>query len=217
MVFHPGFRLMIVIGIIGGVASGKSVVTDMLKSLGAVILDADQTGHQVLLTADVKQKIRQRWGSRVFRADGEVNRRALADVVFDPEQPQELTALEKITHPSIEARIREQICAAAREHNPPALVLDAPVMVKTGWYRLCDVLLFVDCPLEDRLRYAQSRGWTPAMLEGREARQARIAQKRTLATHVIHNNGTLEQLKAQVQQVWDEITRHPGRPATRVE
>ncbi len=203
---------MIVIGIIGGVASGKSVVTDMLQSLGAFILDADHIGHQVLLTAAVKDQIRAHWGNDVFSADGQVDRQALANIVFDPERPNELIALEKITHPSIEARIREQICAAARESNPPALVLDAPVMVKTGWYRLCDILLFVECSRPDRLRYAASRGWNASMLDSRESSQAPIDQKRKLATHTIQNDGTLDHLRKQVGDVWREITECP--PAT---
>ena len=203
---------MIVIGVIGGVASGKSAVTDMLRSLGASVLDADQIGHQVLSLAEVQQAIRKRWGPGVFLPDGQVDRRALAKIVFDPEQPDELTALESITHPQIESRLREQIRETAGRDQPAALILDAPVMVKTGWYRLCDVLLFVDCPLARRLEFAATRGWDRQMLEQREARQAPLPMKQELATHTLNNDGTLQQLQDQVRLVWDEITSQPTHP-----
>lgn len=202
---------MIVIGVLGGIASGKSVVTEQLRTLGAEVLDVDRIGHDVLLMAEVKRQIRKRWGDEVFGGNGEVVRQRLANIVFDPEQPAELTALESITHPPIESLIRANI-RKIRERNPLALVLDAPVMVKTGWYRLCDLLLFVDCPAEARLRRALSRGWTAEMLAAREASQADVAEKQKLATHLVSNQGTLEQLNETVRQFWNSAIG-PAGPA----
>ena len=100
---------MIVIGIVGGIASGKSVVTDRLQALGAVVLDADRIGHSVLREPSVTQAIRKRWGNEVFTPDDEVDRGKLAAIVFDPDQPDQLKHLEEITHPLIRKRLQQAI------------------------------------------------------------------------------------------------------------
>ncbi len=193
---------MFVVGVIGGVASGKSEVTETLRGLGACILDADQIGHQVLRIPAIREQVGQRWGDAIRSVDGEINRRALAAIVFDPARPDELPALERITHPEIEKRIRDHLRQVA-DHDG-VLVLDAPVMIKTGWYRLCDLLLFVDCPRTMRSEFARARGWDETMLDSREASQASLERKRELATHTIHNHGTLKELREQVVHFWNE-------------
>jgi dephospho-CoA kinase len=204
---------MIVTGIIGGIASGKSVVSGTLRSLGALILDADRIGHQVLLNEDIKQQVRARWGDRVFGEDGEINRSLLASLVFAPDSPNELQALEQITHPSIGAQIREQIAAARSSASYRMLVLDAPVMIKSGWYRECGILLFVDCPRWRRIEFARGRGWDEETLDRRESRQAPLELKRRMATHIITNDGTLDRLRQQVHQFWESVI--DGNPPTR--
>ncbi len=196
---------MIITGIIGGIASGKSIVSETLRLHGASVLDADRIGHQVLLTDDVKQQVRARWGDRVFGDDGEIHRRQLAEIVFNPDCPDELQELEKITHPLIGQRIREQIDRAKTDNRCPMLVLDAPVMIKAGWHRKCDLLLFVDCPRERRLEYARHRGWDEKTFDQREACQTPVETKRSLATHVINNRGTLAELRRQVHDFWTVV------------
>jgi dephospho-CoA kinase len=138
---------MLVIGVAGGVASGKSVVCRELGRLGAVVLSADQIGHQVLEEPAVRESIREAWGDEVFTAEGKINRRALADRVFapGPDGAGELARLERITHPRIGSRLKEEIDRAA-EGGAPAVVLDAAVMFKAGWHRLCNRIVFVDAP-----------------------------------------------------------------------
>jgi dephospho-CoA kinase len=196
---------MVVTGIIGGVASGKSTVSSILRSLGAEVLDADRIGHQVLLDEEVKRRIRARWGDRVFGVDGEILRPRLGEIVFRPDQPDELQALEEITHPEIGRRIRRKIDEVRSGSMCPMLVLDAPVMIKAGWHRECDVILFIDTSYPRRLEYARSRGWDESELDRREALQTGLAMKRELATHVITNNGTVRELKEQVLAFWSEV------------
>lgn len=198
---------MIITGIIGGIASGKSFVSETLHQLGACVLNADQIGHQVLLTDDVKKQIRARWGDRVFGDDGEIHRRRLAEIVFNPDCPVELQELEKITHPLIGQRIREQIDREKNNSQCPMLVLDAPVMIKAGWYRVCDLLLFVDCPRSRRLEFARQRGWDEKTFEQREACQTPVETKRSMATHVVENFGTLAELRQQVHKFWASVVK----------
>jgi dephospho-CoA kinase len=161
---------MILIGILGGVASGKSAVCNCLRSLGAAVLDADRVGHAVLREAEVKRAIHHRWGGKVFDAAGEIDRPAVAQIVFaaTPESKTELTFLEQLTHPRIGQRLQAQLAELNRE-GARAAVLDAPVMLKAGWDRMCQRIMFVDTPRCLRLERARQRGWTEADFEAREA------------------------------------------------
>ena len=196
---------MIVVGILGGIASGKSFVTDTLKSLGAVVLDADRMGHEVLLRKSVKDRIHQMWGERVFDPSGQVDRSKLAEIVFDPEAPEQLTRLEEITHPLIEEQLQLAIRQAAADGTAPMLVLDAPVMVKAGWHHLCDEIVFVESTETVRWQRACGRGWTRQMFENREAMQTDIQTKRQLQTVIIDNNGTRDQTRSQVREFWGRV------------
>lgn len=196
---------MIVIGVVGGIASGKSFVTGHLKSFGAVVLDADRIGHDVLLREPVKTEIRNRWGDAVFATKGEVDRGKLATIVFDPNQPEQLQHLEAITHPLIANELRAQINRYREANDFDYVVLDAPVMVKAGWFVVCDVIIFVDATTEVRWQRASERGWSREMFDRREAMQASIDRKRQISSHVIDNNGTREDAARQVDEFWNEI------------
>ena len=143
---------MIVIGLVGGIASGKSLVAQQLVELGAGWLDADRAGHEVLELEDVKRAIRQRWGDEVFTADGRVSRPAVGRRIFgdSPQAVAERQFLEQLTHPRIGELMGRQ-AAALEEENKQALVLDAPLLMEAGWDRFCDKILFVDAPREVRL------------------------------------------------------------------
>ncbi len=199
---------MIVVGVVGGVASGKTLVTDHLKSLGAVVLDADRVGHDVLKLPHVIRQIREHWGNAVIGEDGLVDRPQLAQIVFDPSNVQQLERLEQITHPLIKERLQEQIQQIRAAGRAPMIVLDAAIMVKTGWYRLCDEIVFVDATTETRLARAAARGWSAEMLARREAAQAPIERKKELSTIQIDNNGTRQATYRQVQLLWDRLVNH---------
>lgn len=201
---------MLVIGILGGVASGKSLVARHLVSLGGQLLDADRAGHEVLREEEVKQIVRERWGDSVFTPEGEVNRAAVADIVFGPppQGPQELQFLEQLTHPRIRGKLTATITAARDAKILPALILDAPVMLKSGWDAICDHVLFVEASRENRLRRAQTRGWSEADFDAREAAQTALETKRKRADLVIDNNGTEEQTTRQITQFWQSLGLH---------
>jgi len=195
---------MILIGGAGGIASGKSLVSEQLTRLGAEVLDADGAGHDVLRDPEVSEAIRRRWGDDVLDAAGEIDRSEVAKIVFAPPPagPEELTYLEQLTHPRIGQRLRERMIALARGRQSLVAVLDAPVMFKAGWDKLCDKILFVDSPRELRLARAKSRGWSEAEFDAREAVQESLDAKRSRAEVIIDNSSSPEHTYAQVERFW---------------
>ncbi len=196
---------MFVIGLIGGIASGKSLVAAEFGRLGAGVLDADRAGHQVLELPEVEQALRARWGPEVFDPQGRVQRRALARIVFAPEPdgPRELAALEQITHPRIRHLLQTQL-AQQQARGVRAVVLDAPVLLKAGWRDLCHRIVFVDAPQAVRLARARERGWSEEEFHRREAAQELLSWKRSQSDAAIDNSGPVEATQAQVCQLWQQ-------------
>ncbi len=211
---------MIVIGIVGGIASGKSAVANHLRDLGAVVLDADAVGHEVLDLPEVITQLTDRWGEAILLPSGKLDRKKIARIVFrsDPlaeappfgEQSQELVYLEGVTHGLIESRLKSRIDAYHQGGRVNAIVLDAPVMFKAGWNKLCDRILFIDACRAVRERRAAGRGWSRAEFEAREAAQESLNVKRDCADWVIDNGHSPDETKAQIQQIWQSlITERP--------
>ncbi len=153
---------MVVIGITGGIASGKSLVAEQLAELGAVVLDADRVGHAVLREPAVRAALCARWGPGILDGDGEICRRVVAEKVFapPPDGPRELAFLERWTHPRIAARIGKQLQELRQRGDLRAVVLDAPVLYKAGWDAWCDVIVFVEAAAAVRAARARQRGWS---------------------------------------------------------
>ncbi len=198
---------MKVLGIVGGIASGKSLVSQEFARLGAEVIDADRLGHEVLREPEVIAAAQKRWGSRVLAADGQLDRRQIAQIVFakTAEGITERQFLEQLTHPRIAAKMREQISHFATQGAVDVLVLDAALLLEAGWNEYCDQLLFIDTPLEIRQARAAARGWSTADLAAREAAQRGLAEKRHLADVVIDNSGSSEKTVTQIQQFWKTL------------
>lgn len=177
---------MKLIGLIGGIASGKSYVATMFQQLGAKIIDADLLAHQVLVEPETVAVLRQRWGDQILR-NGELDRRQIAKIVFadSAKSRQELDWLESHLHPQIKQRVDAQLAVWRQDPTVHAVILDAPVLIKAGWHLFCDELIFVDATLETRLARAQKRGWDAQELQRRESFQTSLEQKRSLATYTM--------------------------------
>ena len=199
---------MKILGLLGGVASGKSTVAEMFRKLGAVVLDADRAGHEVLRMPAVRAAIGGRWGKDVIGSDGEVDRSALARIVFaqPPDGPRQLAELEKITHPEIRKRLLAEVDELAKQ-GAPVVILDAPVMLKAGWDKLCDALAFVDCPADQRMARAASRGWSAEEFRRREASQETVEEKKALADFVLDNSKDVSYIQAQVERCWQSLLK----------
>jgi dephospho-CoA kinase len=198
-----------VVGLVGGIGSGKSRVAEALARRGAVVVAGDPAGHEALRQPEIKAAVRDRWGDGVFGADGEVNRRALGKVVFA--DPAELRALESVVFPWIGRRLREQLAEARVRPGVAMVVLDAAVMLEAGWNNACDRVVYVDAPREIRLARVRQRGWTEADLNAREAAQMPLDEKAARADLTIDNGGSPEQLERQLDRLMAFLGRSSGR------
>jgi dephospho-CoA kinase len=190
----------LVVGLIGGIGSGKSQVAAAFARHGARIIAGDQLAHAALRDPDVRARVAARWGEELLGADGEIDRRRLAAIVFA--DPAELKALEAITHPWIRQHIRAEMEAARQAPQVPLIVLDAAIMLEAGWHDVCDRLIFIDAPRAMRLeRLARQRGWTEKEVEARERAQLPLTEKAVRADHVLENSTSLEHLNRQVDDL----------------
>lgn len=195
---------MEVIGLAGGVASGKSTVAKLFEELGAVRLDADRIGHEVLRAADVKTILRQKFGHDIFDAAGEVDRKKLAALVFGDDQTSRnhLLTLEAISHPRISQRLLSEL-DSLRQSGAVAAVLDAAIMFKAGWDRFCTRIVFIRVPREIRLARALQRGWAASELDARERNQTPLDEKERKATDLLENSSPhLDNLRLAVRNLW---------------
>jgi dephospho-CoA kinase len=199
---------MLVIGIVGGVASGKSTVAGHFQHLGAIVIDVDRVGHEVLGDREVREAARRRWGDGVFDSEGNIDRSAVGRIVFAaaPDGPEQLAWLEELTHPRIAERLRRQINSERLAGRAEVVVLDAAVLLKAGWDRLCDKVVLVDAPVDVRLGRVRQRGWSDEQFFAREAAQVPLELARRRADIVIDNSASLEQTKRCVEQFWRTLS-----------
>ena len=187
------------VGLTGGVASGKSTVAEMLRDLGAVVIDADVLAREVVEPGTPGlEAVVAAFGAEVLTDDGQLDRARMGTIVFaDPEQRAEL---ESIVHPRVRARAAE----IEARHEPGALVVhDIPLLVETGQGSDFDAVIVVDLPVEVQLERAmRDRGWSEDEARSRISAQAGREERLAAATHVIDNTGTLEDLRQRVTEVF---------------
>jgi dephospho-CoA kinase len=190
----------LVVGLVGGIGSGKSQVAEEFARHGARVVSGDGLAHQALRQPAIKEQVVRRWGPGVLDESGEVQRRKLGAIVFaDPAQRQEL---EEMVHPWIKERIRAEVEAARRDPRVALVVLDAAIMLEAGWDGACDRLVYIDAPRAARLRrVAEQRGWTAREVEAREGAQMPLTDKAARADHVLDNSASLEHLGCQVRDL----------------
>jgi dephospho-CoA kinase len=170
---------------------------------GGRIVDGDRIGHEVLEQPAVKHGLVARWGPRILKPEGTVNRRAIAGIVFG--DPVELRALEELAFPEIGRRAREEIRNARADPLARFVVLDAAVMMEAGWSEDCDRIVYVDAPREIRLaRLAARSGWQQDEVAAREATQLPADAKRARSDAVLSNDGTTDVLQDRVDRLLTE-------------
>jgi dephospho-CoA kinase len=197
-----------VVGLVGGIGSGKSKVAAVFAARGARVISGDDLAHEALRQPAVKANIAERWGKGVFDERGEVQRSKLATVVFA--NPAERRVLEEIVHPWIRDSIRRSVELWRRDPSVRLIILDAAIMLETGWNEICDRLVFISAPREERVRrVGAQRGWTTQELEARESAQLPLTEKAARADHALENSGSLDHLARQV----DELLRIWGLTA----
>ena len=195
-----------VVGILGGVGSGKSSVIRQVTGIQFHIIDADRIGHELLDNPEIQTALRSRFGDDVFTHDGAVDRSQLAKRVFgdSPEHEESRLALNEIIHPAIRRNINTEIDSASRDVD--AVILDAALLLEGGWDARCDWLIFVDTPLVIRQkRVRDNRGWSAEELAKREASQWSIEAKKERADFVVDNSGSIDHAAAQMKHVLSSL------------
>jgi dephospho-CoA kinase len=184
-----------VVGILGGVASGKSTVAGLFEALGVRVLDADSMGKEVLTQAGVSLALVEEYGKSILASDGTVDASSLADAAFGP--PPRTEPLNRIVHPRVRERLLEEIGKAT---GP--VVLDAALLLEGGLGDDCDLVVFVSASRENREMRARSRRWPEGELGRREEAQASLEEKRGRAKVTLDNDGGLDALRDQVEKIF---------------
>jgi dephospho-CoA kinase len=206
---------MIVLGIVGSPAGGKSTVAEQLQALGATWINADQLAKEVLQRDEIQSQLLRHFGAEIADKSGRVDRARLAARVFGDDDLSRgaLRYLEGLVHPQTRHLILDRIRQADRQQGGPrssngleaVVVLDVPLLFEVGWDRCCDQIWCVDADPNLRRERAARRGWSQTELERREANQLDIKEKRRLSNVVIDNNGTLEQLRETIVTLWSSL------------
>ncbi len=198
-----GSRRCPVIGIAGGIGSGKSTISGIFARRGAVIIDADRIAHQVLDSPETLVALEREFGGEIVK-EGKASRSALAAAVFADGKL--LEKLEALVHPAVLAECAKVINASREDPECVAVVLDAPLLFEAGLERLCEKIVFVDASPDTRLeRLASSRGWDEGDLARREKFQDSLSSKKRRADYIIDNDGSIEDAAAAAAEVWQRV------------
>ena len=200
-------RAIPVIGLLGGIGSGKSAAAGYFAELGAAVIDADELGHQVLEEPEVRQALVERWGEGVLTA-GRVDRRRVGEIVFA--DASQLAFLNALTHPRIARLIARRLAAARADASVPAVVLDAAVLLEAGWDRFCTDRVFVQAPPSQRAARVGRRGWDESAWREREKSQISLDTKAAQCQYTMDNSSSLSCLREQVHRIFHKIVRPTG-------
>jgi len=193
-----------IIGILGGVGSGKSTVAAEFAKLGCKVIDADKIAHELLDKKTVQDRIVALFGKNILDSSGKIDHKNLADVVFA--DADKLSSLNKIIHPLVLERAEELIRQYNRQNEVKAIVLDMPLLVEVGWARRCDKLIFVDCKRQLRVDRAKKMGvFDENQVKIRENFQISLDNKANLTDNIIDNNSDFSALARQVTDIFSYI------------
>ena len=194
---------MILLGLVGNPASGKSTVAKYLQEKGALWINADLIARDVLNQTDVTKQLTEHFGSQILGNDGKIIRKVLASMVFGEtqEKKSELDFLESVLHPPTRIEITQRLKAATTT-GVQVVILDVPLLFESKWDLSCDLIWCVDAPRESRQKWASQRGWNAAELERREKNQISIEKKRRLSNLFLFNDATLSDLLDILDSQW---------------
>jgi dephospho-CoA kinase len=194
---------VLLVGLTGGIGSGKSTVSNMLAERGAVILDADRFAHDAVRSGtEAFDSVVERFGSEVVRPDGELDRAHLAGIVFADEASRR--DLEAIVHPEVRRMIAAGIGANAQTSK--VVVLESPLLIEMDQQGSCDVVVVVVVSLEDAIARLVRRGMSEADARARQAAQLPLEEHAKVADVILDNGGDLEELRAEVDRLWESLS-----------
>jgi dephospho-CoA kinase len=196
---------MLVIGLVGGIGSGKSVASAMLAELGAEVINADVVGHEVYEPGKPGfDAIVAEFGTDVVDADGRIDRKKLGPIVFA--DGAKLERLNAIVHPLIRSEIERRISRARDKGEVRAVVVEAAILLEAGWRSLVDQVWVISARREDVVeRLAAQRGMAASETDARMAKQMTDAERRSVADVVIENVGSLDDLRTRLAGLWQAV------------
>lgn len=202
---------MLLVGLTGGIASGKSLVTRVFRDLGAHIIDADRIVHDLLSAGEsVCREVAEHFGRVIELPDGSIDRRKLGNIVF--QDPDARAWLNACIHPRVFDVFNSQVRHICEQDPSAIVVLDAALLIETGHHRKMDILIVVYAEEHQQLQRLQERDrFTPEQSLARIRSQMPLAEKKRYADHVIDNTGTREQAEKQAREVYAVLKRAAGR------
>jgi dephospho-CoA kinase len=209
---------MRVVGLTGGIGTGKSTVSKMLRELGATVIDADEATRAVQAPGSPGlRRLVDEFGNGIITPEGELDRAALADIVF--QDPAARERLNGIVHPLVRQWMAERQQEAA-ERDDPVVVMDIPLLFESRGAGAFETVIVVYAPEEVAVRrLVAKRGIREDQARARIAAQMPIEEKRRLASHVIDNTGSLAELRREVERAWADLVpaHEPGQGSPRPE
>ena len=196
---------MLIVGITGGIASGKTEVAKVFQKKGAIIISGDEIGKKVVeRNPMVLKKIVKAVGKGILNSNGKLNRKKLGEVAFASERNKD--KLNRIVHPYLLRELKHEITKFPKTRNKKQiLVVDAALIVEWKLYKNLDKLILVTSPKEKRLARLRKLGFSKKEASDRIKRQVTDSRRRRYSDFVISNNGSLKQLKDKAQVVWKEV------------
>jgi dephospho-CoA kinase len=196
---------MIVVGITGGIGSGKGLAADFFRGRGAAIIDADEIAREMVAPGStVLAELAAAFGPQVVQADGALDRRKLASRVFG--RPEAVARLNAITHPAVLREIDQRLAARRREKNVRVVCVVAPLLLEVGYQRTVDRVLVMVAEEEERVRRVMARdGVSREEVQGRMHAQMAPEAQRGLADWVVDNTGSPEATQRQLEAIWSEF------------
>ncbi len=198
---------MLVVGLTGGIAAGKSLVSQYLRELGAQIIDADLVARELVSPhSSAMQEIVRHFGSEIVNEDGSLKRKELGQLIF--RFPEQRKVLNQIMHPRILAKITDAINEYRTLGRAPLIVVDAPLLIETGLHQLVDEVWLVDIPEELQiLRLRERDELTEEAALQRLQSQLPLAEKRKYAHRIIDNSGEMLETKELIHRIWQQVVK----------
>lgn len=202
---------MLIVGLTGGIASGKTFVSRILRDLGAHVIDADRIVHELLAPGqDANREVIGHFGKAIGFTDGSIDRRKLGNIVFN--DPAERAWLNSLLHPRVFDVYHAQAKQIAGRDPRAVIVLDAALLVETGYYRKMEKLIVVYADPADQIsRLTERDRFTREQAQARIESQMPLTEKKNYADYVIDNSGSREATERQVREVFEKLRKEASK------
>lgn len=203
---------LIIVGLIGGIGSGKTYVAEIFERLGAKLIEADKIAYTVLNHPQIKRTLSNWYGYGIIKKNGQINRKKLAEISF--KNYKNIRRLNELTHPYIKKQISNrlnQLNNNRKLKEMGVVVIDAPLLLETGLDKFCDYIVFIKTSYKTRLnRVLVSRKWDRTEIKRRERYQIPLSRKQSKADFIINNNKSSDITTSHIKNILRLITKRYG-------